>query len=54
MANTARKESWKPHWVSSSGEARRIAHSMLSAIEKSSDAIEGAAECLEAILIENT
>ena len=36
------------------GEARRIAHSMLSAIEKSSDAIEGAAECLEAILIENT
>ena len=36
------------------GEARRIAHSMLSAIEKSSDAIEGAAECLETILIENT
>ena len=35
------------------GEARRIAHSMLSSIEKSSDAIEDAAERLEAILVEN-
>ena len=34
-------------------EQRRIAHAMLAAIEKSSDAVESAAEQLEAIVAEN-